>query len=108
MSLHASNAPLALVGTHCEGIQEHTLPEISEEITSHCFHQYKVRLITHVSANLSFCSIDNSLGKKNAAYLALLKGNIQAVLDGRHKFVKLSSLDMKIKVAWVYLLDVLL
>ena len=106
--LNARQAPLLLVGTHCQTVSFDDMRRVDADLATELNKVFKeLRLITNKHIELCFFPVDNSLRKDNKKFLYPLKLELESLLSGTHRHFKLSYSDRKVKLAWVYLLDVL-
>jgi len=106
--LNAKNAPLLIVGTHCEpkSVTHEDFLETSAKLKTVIAEFKEVRLICN--EGLYFFPVANNLKAKNERYLNPIKKQIGDILSGNQNAIELSSFNSQVKSSWVFLMDILL
>ena len=75
LTIHASDAPVALVGTHAGELDPKEIRIVDETLTDFCKDK-ELNFIFNEKEDMMFFPVENSLGKNNEKYLAPLKEEI--------------------------------
>jgi len=103
--LNAKNAPLLLVGTHCESINHTEVTNISNKIKEIVVEFEDARFV--YTDELYFFPVENKLKEKNELYLEPIKQRVGQILAGEQTQVGLESFQQQVKSSWVFLMDIL-
>lgn len=91
VALHAANAPLIIVGTHCAEIDIISLGKVSLSLLDSIMEFKDVRLVTNSESRLCFFPVDNALKKRNAPYLQPIRRVVNQILSNTHPHVKIDA-----------------
>ena len=109
VALYSRETPVFMVGTHSKGVSKNDLRLVDKVLYSKALAKYtQLALASNRQDGLYFFPLDNAgpVGKLQA--LNNLRVTIEEVMTGNHRYVNLKALNKSVKLAWVYLIDVLI
>ena len=100
--LHASTAPIFIVGTRCKELIAQELSQV-DELVLKATKGKKLAIIKNKTS--IFFPLENSDPDASDKYLFMMKREIEAILRGDSNQTRLKGRGEEIKVAWIYYMD---
>ena len=104
LQLHASGAPVFLIGTHAEELTSSNIILVNQLLDSF-FTKRSTNILVNDARGLMFFPVDNALGRKNQTYLADVKTVVHKHLTDDSCSFQTNWGRRRIKVSWMYLMD---
>ena len=104
LQLHASRAPVLLIGTRAEELNVSEIEKL-DTLLAVFFKEKSTCIVINVPKGLIFFPVDNSLGKGNQKYLKDVKLAVHNQLIDPQGSNEIHVGNRRIKVSWMYLMD---